>query len=86
MSQVLECHVQRSLLCHDLNLVDLGSNNVQLTKQYQLDSLLQEVCTYDLSCSNLKLMGSSVGNYYCWYYLIVFLDVMLCPGPGHCSG
>ena len=62
MAQVLGCHVQRSLLCHDLNLVDLGFNIVQLTKQHQLDSLLQEVCIYDLAHSELKLMRFSVGT------------------------
>ena len=63
MAQVLGCHVQRSLSCHDLNLVDLVSNIVQLTKQHQLESILQEVCIYDLAHSELKLMGLLVENY-----------------------
>ena len=63
MAQVLGCHVQRSLLCHDLNLVDLGSNIVQLTKQYQLDSLLQEVCISHLAHYEPKLMGLPVSDY-----------------------
>ena len=56
------CHVQRSLSCDDLNLVDLASNIVQLTKQYQLDSLPQEVCIYDLAHNELELLGLLVGN------------------------
>ena len=63
MAQAPGCHVQRSLSCHDLNLVDLGFNIVQLTKQHQLDSLLQEVCIYNLAHSELKLMGLLVENY-----------------------
>ena len=63
MAQVLGCHVQRSLSCHDLNLVDLGFNIVQLSKQHQLDSLLQEVCIYNLAHSQLKLIEFSVGTY-----------------------
>ena len=63
MTQGLGCHVQRSLSCHDSNLVDLSSIIVQLTKQHQLDSLLQELCIYDLAHNELKLMGLSVGNY-----------------------
>ena len=63
VTQVLGCHVQRSLSCHDLNLVDLSAIIVQLTKQHQLDSLLQELCIYDLAHNELKLMGLSVGNY-----------------------
>ena len=63
MAQVLGCHVQRSLSCHDLNLVDLVSIIVQLTKQHQLDSLLQEVCIYNLAHSQLKLIEFSVGTY-----------------------
>ena len=63
MAQELGCHVQRSLSCHDINVVDLGSDIVQLTKQHQLDSLLQELCIYDLAHNELKLMGLSVGNY-----------------------
>ena len=63
MAQVLGCHVQRSLSCHDINVVDLGSNIVQLTKQNQLDSLLQEVCLHDLAHNELKLIRFIVGAY-----------------------
>ena len=49
VTQELGCPVQRSLSCHDPNLVDLSASFVQLTKQHQLDSLLQEVCITDLS-------------------------------------
>ena len=63
MTQALGCPVQRSLSCHDPNLVDLSASFVQLTKQHQLDSLLQEVCIYDLAHSELKLMGLLVENY-----------------------
>ena len=62
MAQVLGCHVQRSLSCHDINVVDLGSGIVQLTKHHQLDSPLQEMCIHDLAHSELKLMGLSVGT------------------------
>ena len=62
MVQVLGCHVQRSLSCHDSNLVDLSAIMVQLTKQHYLVSLLQEVCIYDLAHNELELMGLSVGN------------------------
>ena len=81
MAQVLGCHVQRSLSCHDLNLVDLVSNIVQLTKQHQLDSLLQEVCIYDLAHNELKLMGFLVGT----YTLPCSLN-KLHPGPGPGAG
>ena len=60
VTQVLGCPVQRSLSCHDPNLVDLSASIVQLIKQHQLDSLLQEVCIYDLAHSELKLLGLSV--------------------------
>ena len=54
MVQVLGCHGQRSLSCHDSNVVDLSVNVVQLTKQHQLDSLLQEVCIYELAHNELN--------------------------------
>ena len=63
MAQVLGCHGQRSLSCHDLNVVDLSVNIVQLTKQHQLDSLLQEMYIYELAHDELKLIELSVGNY-----------------------
>ena len=63
MAQGLGCHVQRSLSCHDINVIDLGSDIVQLTKQHQLDSLLQEVCIYNLAHSQLKLIEFLVGTY-----------------------
>ena len=63
IAQVPGCHVQRSLSCHDLNLVDLVSNIVQLTKQHQLDSLLQEVCFHDLAHNELKLIRFLMGAY-----------------------
>ena len=60
VTQELGSPVQRSLSCHNPNLVDLSASFVQLTKQHQLDSLLQEVCIYDLAHSELKLLGLSV--------------------------
>ena len=83
MAQVLGCHVQRSLSCHDVNVVDLGLDIVQLTKQHQLDSLLQEVCIYDLTHSELKLMGLLVENYTLPGNLS---NVILCTDPDHGAG
>ena len=54
VTQELGSHVQRSLSCHDSNVVDLSVNVVQLTKQHQLDSLLQEVCIYELAHNELN--------------------------------
>ena len=36
VTQVLGCHVQRSLSCHDSNFVDLGVNFIQLTNNISL--------------------------------------------------
>ena len=36
VTQVLGCHVQRLLSCHDSNLVDLGVNFNQLTNNISL--------------------------------------------------
>ena len=54
-----------------------------MDQQHQLDSLLQEVCIYDLAHSELKLMGLLVENYTLPGNL---LNVILCPGPDHGAG
>ena len=83
MTQVLGCHVQSSLLCHNSNPAGFVLAFVYLTKQCQLDSLLQEVCIYDLVHSELKLMGLLVENYTLPGNLS---NVILCTDPDHGAG
>ena len=52
-----------------------------MDQQHQLDSLLQEVCIYDLAHNELKLMGFLVGT----YTLPCSLN-KLHPGPGPGAG
>ena len=54
-----------------------------MDQQHQLDSLLQEVCIYDLAHSELKLMGLLVENYTLPGNLS---NVILCTDPDHGAG